>query len=626
MPSPSVTVRLLGEPAINVAGEERSVTRPREQAVLVRLALAAPAPVPIGVLVDDVWGASPPASVVDSLRVHVSHLRKALSGAVDDPAEVLVTSRGAYHLDLDRQAVDVHRLEDAVRERRDRVLRTLLNPWPGHDLGRFDTGSGFFAATAQRITELRAAGAEVVAEVDLASGQHERAVGGLEALVRLDPYRERGWELLIRSLEASGRRTDALRAGQRAREALGEVGMDPGPALVAAEEAVFDHGAGAAGLPVGPSEYVDVGGSRIAFRTLGSHGPDLLFMHGGFVPFEVMPDEPRFARFLERLARRHRVILLDRRGIGMSDPPADDGPVTLDHWVDDCRAVLDALASERCFVLAHENAGPVAIRLAAEDPERVRGLVLHSTVAKYLRAPDHPYGPTEDAFARIDRMIDRVPGAADMLTLVAPSVGDDPDLRAWLDRAGRLGAGPARARQLHRVYFEADVRPYLRDVAAPTAVLHPARLVRSDPGQARYLADHLPDAELQMLDSGDHLPFLADAEVLLDALQRVVERAERPPEEAPKVLRALLGVAPAAALELVRAHDPERCLELEGAVVAVFRSRSEAEQCASALADRRPGFATVLEVDDTAATVDDLAVVAVADAARRAGPDGEFLS
>lgn len=618
MPSRSVTVRLLGEPAILVAGAERPVTRPREQAVLVRLALAAPAPVPIGVLVDDVWGASPPASVVDSLRVHVSNLRKALSGAVDDPAEVLVTSRGAYHLALDRQAVDAHRLEDAVRERRDRVLRRLLDPWPGHDLGRFDTGSGFFAAAAQRVTELRAAGTEVVAEVDLAAGQHERAVGGLETLLRLDPYRERGWELLIRSLEASGRRTDALRAGQRARETLGEVGMDPGPALMAAEEAVFDRGAGG-GLRVGASEYVDVDGSRIAFRTLGSHGPDLLFMHGGFVPFEVMPDEPRFARFLERLARRHRVILLDRRGIGMSDPPADDGPVTLDHWVADCRAVLDALASERCFVFAHENAGPVAIRLAAEDPERVRGLVLHSTVAKYLRAPDHPYGPTEDAFARIDRMIDRVPGADDMLTLVAPSVGDDPDLRAWLDRAGRLGAGPARARQLHRVYFEADVRAYLGDVAVPTAVLQPARLMRSDPGQARYLADHLPDAELQMLDSGDHLPFLADAEVLLDALHRVVERAGTTAEQPAKVLRALVGIVPPPPTDVLARHRPEAYLELDGAVVAIFRSRAAAERFAAALDEAR-GLRAVVELDDTLATVDDDAVVAVARAAQRICP------
>lgn len=619
MPSPSVTVRLLGEPAIVVAGEERSVTRPREQAVLVRLALAAPAAVPIGVLVDDVWGASPPASVVDSLRVHVSNLRKALSGAVDDPATVLVTSRGAYHLDLDRQAIDVYRLEDAVRERRDRVLRTLLDPWPGHDLGRFDTGSGFFAAATQRISELRAAGTEVVAEIDLGSGQHERAVGALEALLRSDPYRERGWELLIRSLEASGRRTDALRAGQRARETLGGVGMDPGPALVAAEEAVFDHGAGAAGLPVGPSEYVDVDGSRIAFRTLGSHGPDLLFMHGGFVPFEVMPDEPRFARFLERLARRHRVILLDRRGIGMSDPPADDGPVTLDHWVADCRAVLDAVASERCFVLAHENAGPVAIRLAAEDPERVRGLVLHSTVAKYLRAPDHPYGPTEDAFARIDRMIDRVPGAADILTLVAPSVGDDPDLRAWLDRAGRLGAGPARARQLHRVYFETDVRSHLPGVAVPTAVLHPARLVRSDPGQARYLADHLPDAELQMLDSGDHLPFLADAEVVLDALQGVVARAETTDEQPVKMLRALVGVAPPPPTDVVSRHRPEACLEVDGGVVAIFRSRAAAERFAAALNDEAD-LRAVVELDDTLSTADDDAVVGVAEAARRICP------
>ncbi len=438
MASSAVEVRLLGDPTIVVAGDERVVTRPREQAVLARLALAAPAAVPVETLIDDIWGDDPPASAIDALRVHVSSLRKLLSGSDVAPEEVLVTSPGAYRLDLERDAIDVQRVEDAIHQRRLRTVRDLLDRWPEQDLGRFDTGSGFFTAAVRRLAELRAEGTEAVAAADVDAGQHEHAQAMLEELLRLEPYREQAWELLIRSLEASGRRTDALRTGQRARDALAEVGMEPGPALVAAEQAVLDHETGAE-LRLHPSEYVDVDGSRIAFRTLGSHGPDLLFMHGGFVPFEVMPDEPRFARFLDRLARRHRVILLDRRGIGMSDPPAGGAPVTLEHWVADCRAVLDAVGSPRCFVFAHENAGPAAIRLAAEDPGRVQGLVLHSTVAKYLRSSDHPYGPTEDAFERVNRMIDRMPGADDILTSVAPSVGDDPGLRAWLDRRRSVG-------------------------------------------------------------------------------------------------------------------------------------------------------------------------------------------
>lgn len=611
-----IEIRLLGGPAIVVDGAERAVTRPREQGVLARLALAAPAAVAVDSLVDDVWGESPPATAVDALRVHISSLRKALTVGDIDPADVLVTRPGAYQLEVAPWAVDVHRLETAVRDHDVDTLRSLLRRWAEHDLGRLDSGSGFFTAAAQQVSELRASATEVLAEADLAENRGDRAVGVLEELVRRDPYRERAWELLVRSLHACGRRTEALRTLQRASDALVEVGMEPGPGLAAAEQAVL---APERSVSVGrlSSDYVDVDGSRIAFTTFGGTGPDLLFLHGGFVPFEVMPDEPRFAQFLERLASRHRVILLDRRGIGMSDPPADGSPVSLDHWVADCRAVLDAVSSRRCHVLAHENGGPVAIRLAAEDPDRVLGMVLHSTVAKYLRADDHPYGPTEDAYDRINRIIDRVPGADDMLKAVAPSVGDDPGLRAWLERAGRLGAGPARAKELHRVYLGVDVRPFLERVHAPTVVLQPARIMRGDPGQARHLVEHLPNAELHLLDSADHLPFLADADTILETLRRLVDRVTDPEPSALRELRALLGVSPPVGAEVIRRHDPIAVFELDAAVVGVFASLAAARRCADALVRQHPEATTIVEANDTDCTASDESVLAVAAAADR---------
>lgn len=612
----SIEIRLLGEPTIVVNGDQRAVSRPREQSVLARLALATPGAVPVDALVEDVWGERPPATAVDALRVHVSSLRKAVAGSGIDPVDILVTCPGAYRFELATDAVDVHRLETAVRDHDVGTLRDLLRGRAEHDLGRLDSGSGFFTAAAQQVADLRATATELIAEANLGDERADRAVGVLEEFVRREPYRERAWELLVRSLRDCGRRTEALRTAQRARQTLAEVGMEPGPGLAAAEEAVLaPERSGAVARP--PSDYVNVNGSRIAFTTWGGPGPDLLFLHGGFVPFEVMPDEPRFAQFLERLANRHRVVLLDRRGIGMSDPPADGTPVSLDHWVADCRAVLDAVSSRQCYMLAHENGGPAAIRLAADDPDRVLGLVLHSTVAKYLRSDDHPYGPTEDTYDRINRIIDRVPGADDVLKVVAPSVGEDPGLRAWLERAGRLGAGPARAKELHRVYLDADVRPFLKRVQAPTVVLQPARIMRGDPGQARHLAEHLPNAELQMLDSADHLPFLADAETILEALRGLVARTAGRPPAAPNVLRALLGVAPAVGAEVIRRHDPHAVFELDAAVVGVFSSLAAARRCAGALGQDHPGATTVVEANDTRCTVDDDAVLAVAAAAQR---------
>ena len=593
------------------------MTRPREQAVLARLALSASRTVPVETLVADVWGDEPPPTSVDALRVHVSNLRKLLTQPTRPGSEVLRTASGGYRLDVPEADVDVNRFEQACQHGRLDLLRAALDARSDHDLGRLDAGSGFFDAAAHRIDDMRLRATETLAQSDITTGRADRAVPLLQEAAARAPYRERLWELQILALAAADRRAEALRAFQRARVVLAEIGIEPGPGLVAAEAAALD---GHEPRPV-PSptprrpvaDYVEVEGSRVAFATLGAGMVDLLFLHGGFVPFDIMGETPRLARFLDELAARCRVVLLDRRGIGMSDPPAGDTPVVLDHWVADCRAVLDAVGSRQAIVLGHEHGGPVAIRLAAEYPDRVRGLVLHSTAAHPLRSHDHPYGPSEKALDRIDRMIDRLPGAADVLSLVAPSAGDDAELRAWLDRAGRLGAGPTRAHQLHRTYLHADVRDRLRLVAAPTVVLHPARLVGTDPGQARYLADNLPDAELHLLDSADHVFWLADAGVVMAAIDRLLARITATPSGPSARLRALVAVAPPdGAGVLLATAGAEVCLELAGAVVAAFPSLSAAQDAAHELRLAEPGAVIVVDVADTTGGVDDAAVVDMA--------------
>lgn len=593
--------------------------------MLARLALAAPRAVPVDVLVADVWGDDPPPSAVDALRVHVSNLRKLLAGGDRTASEVLRTAPAGYRLDVPPGAVDAARLERAGRDRDLPALRALLGSWPDGDLGRLDAGSGWFEAAARRIDDQRLAAVEAVAAADLAAGRAGAAAALLDEAVARAPFRERLWELLVQALAAGDRRAEALRAFQRARAALAEVGMEPGPALVAAERGVTAPPGTVGGASTGPrpsprltADYVEVDGSRVAFATAGRKGTDLLFLHGGFVPFEVMAESPRLARFLDRLAERFRVVHVDRRGIGMSDRPADGSPVVLDHWVADCGAVLDAIGARDVIAFGHEHGGPVAIRLAAERPHQVRGLVLHSTAARPLRGPDHPYGPSHDAVDRIDRMIDRLPGSDDLLALVAPSAGDDHDLRAWLERAGRLGAGPAMARELHRAYLYADVRDVLPHVRAPAVVLHPARMVRTDPGQARYLAEHLPEAELQLLDSADHLFWLTDGDVVLAAIERLAGRLRAGSSGPPARLRAVVAVAPPVAAGPLAVHGAETLVPVPGAVVATFTSLGAARAAVDAVRHAHAAASVVLDVADTTGEATDAAVLVAAQAAAAA--------
>jgi pimeloyl-ACP methyl ester carboxylesterase/DNA-binding SARP family transcriptional activator len=621
-------VLLLDTPTVVVGGQVRRVHGRREQTLLVRLALAAPRTVPREVLVADLWGDEPPATAVDALRVHVSNLRKLLDGASFPPTEILRTESSGYRLDLAAGVVDVNRLETAVASGDTPTLRRLAASWPDNDLGRYDAGTGFFVAAGRHVSDLLLAAGEGVAAADLDASDYDAAVRLLEQVLHRGPYREMAWTLLIDALGRAGRRIEALRAAQRARQALAELGAEPGADLATAEAAALSEvGEPSTGSQPMISHYVDVDGCRVAYATVGAQPIDLLFMHGGFIPFEMLRDTPRLSHFLDQLSSRFRVILVDRRGIGMSDGPADGGPVRLEHWVADCAAVLDATSSHRAIIFGQEHAGPVAIRLAAEMPDRIVGLVLHSTAARPLGGADHPYGPSEDVverLARLERMIDRLPGSEDILRVVAPSAGDDPQLRAWVDRAGRLGAGPARARELHRLYLHADVRADLARVRAPAVILHPARFLRTDPGQARYLADHLADAELHLLDSADHLFWVSDADTaaVLASLDRLLERVSPPPVR----LSAIVAVtapptgthAPTwqAVMATLRRQGATRCHLLDGAVIGIFDTAAAARKAATAIGQDH-NASVLVDFADTNGLPTDPAVMATAARSRR---------
>lgn len=620
---------LLPTPAVRVGGELRSVSRRREQAVLARLAIAAPHAVTLDAIVEDVWGDAPPATAVDAVRVHVSNLRKLFADGERRPSDVLRTTQGGYRLDLDPAAVDVRRIERAVeRDEPEQLVSLIVHGVFDHDLAGYDSGSGWFHGVARHADELLAAAAESLARHDLAAGRSAVAVRLLERLVGAHSRRESAWELLVRALADADRRTESLAAAQRARFALAEAGVSPGAGILAAETAVFDTLR--ATERSGVSRYAEVDGSRIAYEIVGDGPLDLLLLHGGFIPFDTMRDTPRLARFLHEVEARFRVVLLDRRGVGMSDGPVDGGPVRLEHWVDDATAVLRDCGSRSVVLLGHEHGGPVAIRLAAELGDRVKGLVLHSTAARPLRGSDHPFGPEADHLERIDRMIDRLPGSEDLLRVVAPSAGDDPQLRAWMDRAGRLGATPARAKELHRMYLHVDVRDDLSRITCPTYVLHPARMIRNDPGQARSIAEAVPGAELTLLDSSDHLWWVNDADTrsVLDVLDRIVGldgvRSKREVGASSMGLRALVAVTPADEAVAAALHDlgARSSASVGSAVVAVFDALATARAAQDELRRRRPELTTRLEVGDTSGRSDDPAIVDLAAAVERTAATG----
>ena len=104
-------------------------------------------------------------------------------------------------------------------------------------------------------------------------------------------------------------------------------------------------------ITVPETKYAKSGDFHIAYQAIGAGPPDLVFMHGWISHIEHMWEEPRMARFLDRLASFARLIVLDKRGTGLSDPVPLDRLPTLEERMDDVRAVLDAVGSQRAAFL-----------------------------------------------------------------------------------------------------------------------------------------------------------------------------------------------------------------------------------------------------------------------------------
>jgi class 3 adenylate cyclase len=283
--------------------------------------------------------------------------------------------------------------------------------------------------------------------------------------------------------------------------------------------------------------YARSGDVHIAYTVLGDGPIDLVYTNGIWSNLEALWEEPRWVRYAERLASFSRLIVFDMRGVGLSDRGGE--PPFLELMVEDAGAVMDAASSETAALFGAGRAGVMAMLFAATHPERVRALVLYDTWAKNLRSDDHPYGATtaeDDAF--VNRFVAEM-GTAQNLDLQAPSgLGDERFVRWWA-RFERLITSPAGFRELAEVRRNSDVRAVLPLIQAPTLVLHRAgdRIVPVD--QGRYLGQAIPNARFVELAGDDHIPFVGDADAIVDEVQEFLTGA-RPIPDTDRVLATVL--------------------------------------------------------------------------------------
>ena len=258
------------------------------------------------------------------------------------------------------------------------------------------------------------------------------------------------------------------------------------------------------------TRYADSGGVNIAYQVLGDGPGDLVFVMGWVSNIEVFWEEPTLARFLTRLASFSRLILFDKRGTGLSDRVTD--MPSLEVRMDDVRAVMDAVASERAALFGVSEGGPMSALFSATYPSRVSALIMHGGFPRRIRTPDFPWGPTEQERRAWIEQMRREWGGTFGLAARAPSMVGDGRFSQWWGRLLRMGASPAAVMALVAMNDEIDIRHILPAIRVPTLLLHSVRDATIPIGASRYMAERIPGARLVELPGEDHLPWLTDLE------------------------------------------------------------------------------------------------------------------
>jgi DNA-binding SARP family transcriptional activator/pimeloyl-ACP methyl ester carboxylesterase len=598
-----VRVSVLGPLRVENDAGEVVLGAAKERSLLAALALNRGSVVSTEGLIDALWGDSPPASARKTLQTYVSNIRRALG------SNVVGTEPTGYVLHVAADDVDVSRFRRLVREGEDTLrnggalearekLGEAVALWRGDPLAGAGPHTGL-AAERVCLREEYLTALETRFAADLAAGCQGELVGELEALVREHPFRERLWGHLMVALYRSGRQAEALSAYGRARVLLrDELGLEPGGELQRLERAVLgqdtsldaplrDRAAGSSSQQVfrSPVRYaVCPDGVHVAYQIVGSGPIDVLCIPGFVSHLDMWWDAPT-DRLVRRLGSFSRLILFDKRGMGLSDRPDN---IDVEHWVEDACAVLDAAGSERAVILGISAGGPTAALFAAGHPERTRTLIIYGGYARILTGDGYEIGFDRGTIESFISDMHANWGTDFGISVFAPSRATDPAAREYMARCQTISASPSAAATFLRALAEIDVRHALPTITAPTLILHAARDQNVPVEAARYSKQLIPGATLVELDSDIHLIWLSDViDDITNEIEAFIARTV-PTTTIDRTLATVVAVAPpsharhhAAVIDAVIEQCGGRPLREPG--LGTFDGPARAIRCALAL-------------------------------------------
>jgi pimeloyl-ACP methyl ester carboxylesterase len=264
--------------------------------------------------------------------------------------------------------------------------------------------------------------------------------------------------------------------------------------------------------------YAASGDVHIAYAVVGNGPIDVVFVSGWVLSNFGVPWEGSAADFYRGMSSFARLILFDKRGLGLSDRA--QGIPDLQTRMDDIRAVMDAVGSERAAIMGFSEGGPMSVLFAATYPERTAALVLYSTPLCWFRTEEYPWAATRAELRASLQSEEGIRGTEewcdDWLRELAPTTASDPATRRWWRRWVQGSASPGAIKAMSLMNSEINVCHALPAIAVPTLALNRTDDEDVPIGSMRYAADRIPGASFVELDGTDHGWWVNSPQIVAD--------------------------------------------------------------------------------------------------------------
>ncbi|AWL12994.1 3-oxoadipate enol-lactonase [Saliniradius amylolyticus] len=350
-------------------------------------------------------------------------------------------------------------------------------------------------------------------------------------LKKLDPYNELAIMCLMRIYHLKGLNQKAIEEYKGYSQLIeSELGVRPSPNVEQYKASILSEGmrgtrqAYTSIPPLEEVEFVENNGVYIAtkyFRSTQPSNKTIIFVWGFVSHLDRLLEEPNLRSFLESIALRANLIIFDKRGVGLSDRIGQ--PPSLSDTCSDISSIINHYGCDKVIIAGLSEGGPAAIYTANKLAQKVEGLVLIGTAAKWIKDEDYPYTLSGDNYDKWLSILQKEWGTALNLKDFAPGAEQYTELALWWARTVRTASSPSMIKRILLAAKHMDVRPLLPELHLPCLIVHARgdQMLRVDNG--RYLKRNIKQSAYVELDSDKHWPWLDDTTGFFRGLDSYLE-------------------------------------------------------------------------------------------------------